>query len=745
MVDFSLRKTKAFQSNNGVNQPKTAKNNPYASLKNNNLNSNNMNVTLPSIAKKDQEKIGKLMQRRMSIHQGDLPKTFQPGSNVPALPKNMMMNNNLNEVPGVVPDAIPNNFSNPDARRNYGAQVSNLRKPGGPGAPVGGPIGAGRSPRVVSKGIDLQDPAVIQLLSDSQFDPEQFISSRLNDSTASDIDKFNNNLTSLNKKISSDIKQVAYQTYEKLLNATKELNSTDSELKILRNALSELSDVTNQMKTSAQNKIQSELEKTNEVTKSNSQQGKRRNRAQDRSSILVLEKMWANEMTSLFKHVEGAQKYIAAIPGRHVIAESGRWYELNAATFKTLQPAHIFLLNDLILVATRKRKTGQRNKGEGVKQIQSLVADQCWPLREVQLIEINPNGDEELFTINIRYNSLSYIYQTDRRDHYQKILSGYKKARDELRDISEAETIKQRQLRDSMTLLSISENGNGSVNGVNGNHNGGGVGTATPNRHSYHNKRNSNVILQDLSTRMHSRSRSMDNSNTLRSLKKIDDMVDESDVAIFHQNFDESLNQLDDIETELSTLKASCNDEETLFFNVINLKISTKKDQVVKSLINLMKSESLSTNEIKSTINSLTRLKMNDVAKTLFLNNRTNHIESLTKKVEESNVVTGLNNIADYIVEITIVKVQNIKSSIQLYKSLFETSSSNLSYLVEWGIEEIKKHVKVLRKSLQNVKLPRSLLQSSILIIHRQVVELKQSGLDVEYLFDEFYRSIDTE
>lgn len=720
MVDFSLRKTKAFKTPNNGDGVK-AKNNPYASLKSDNLSSSNQNVALPSIGKKDQEKIGKLMQRRMSVHQGDPPKIFQPSGNAPALPKDILLNHQLQQN---APSNLKEGVSGAPGRTkiaDYSANVSSLRAPAGTGSST--------------KGIDLQDPAVMQLLSDPNFSPEQFISSRLNDSTASDIDKFNSSLTSLNKKITNDIKVVANQTYGKLLNATKELNSTDTELKFLRNAINELSELTNEMKTTAEKKIQLELDQTNEITKSNSQ-AKRQNRAKDRSSILVLEKMWASEMSSLFKHVEGAQKYIAAIPGRHVIAESGRWYELNAATFKVLQPAHVFLLNDLILIATRRRKTGQRSKGDGVKQIQSLVADQCWPLREVQLIEMRPKDSKELYTINIRYNSLSYIYQTDRLDHYQKILAGYKKARDELRDISEAENIKQRQLRDSMTLLSISENGTNG-NGTNG--------SATPNRHSYHNNRNSNVLLQDLSTRMHSRSRSMDNSNTLRSLKRIDDMVDEADVTIFHQNFDESLNRLDDLDSELSAFKASCNDEEKLFFNIIKLKISTKKDQVVKSLINSMKSESLSTTQIEKIITSLLRLDLGDIAKLLFLNNRTNHIKSLVTKVEESTTLNNASNITEYIVEVSIVRIQNVKSAIQLYKSLFKGNGSNLSYLVEWGVDEIKKHIKLLTATLQNVKLPRSTLQESILVIHRQVIELKNSGLDVEYLFDTFYRSIDTE
>ncbi|CCH45982.1 Exocyst complex component [Wickerhamomyces ciferrii] len=718
MVDFSLRKTKAFKSTQA-----SKGSNPYASLKNNNYDQNHQNVKLPSIAKKDQEKIGKLMQRRMSIHQSQLPNMYQSnenGQSVPALPNN-----------GIIPSRLGGNVINVSEITQGTQGRATTRIPSNPGANIA--VGGGKS---TTKNMDLQDPAVIQLLTDSEFNPQDFIRSRLGDSTASDIDRFNSNLTSLNKRINNDIKIASNQTFDKLSNATKELQKTDLELKFLRNSINELMELTNDMKIQAEKKIQLEFVQTNELTKTNSTKN-RQKRAQDRSSILVLEKMWANEMNSLFKHVEGAQKFIAAIPGRHVITESGRWYELNSATFKTLQPAHIFLLNDLVLIATRRRKNGMKSKDSSSVKIQSLVADQCWPLREVQFIEIpNSHDSKEVYTINIKYNSLSYIYQTDRLDHYNKILSGYKKARNELRDISEAENIKQRQLRDSMTLLSIGGDNKPVTNGNGTN------GSSTPNRHSYHNKRNSNVILQDLSTRMHSRSRSMDNSNTLRSLKKIDDMVDELDVLIFHELFEESLTKLNELEIDLDMQKNQCNNEEILFFNIIKLKINSQKDEIIKKLINLINKpevQSINLIEIESSINLLIKLNLVDIAKILLLNNRSSYINSLISKVEESKT-----QITNYIEEITIIRIQNLKSTIKLFKSLFPQTPSNLSYLVEWGLDEIKSHIRILQKSINGVVLPKTSLQSSILIIHRQVMDLKLAGLDVEYLFDDFYKSIDT-
>jgi hypothetical protein len=667
--------------------------NPYAVLKNGKAPSQ-----LPQLDKKDQAKMGKSMQRRMSVHYTDDANLRGLTGPIPPLPTTL-----LDEQHGSSKSVSTQKSQVPSVATMFNQD----------------------SPQRLPKTKDimnLHDPHVLKMLGDPDFNAEAFITARLADATASDIEKFNVQLSNLNGKVLSDVKASAMQTYERLKGASKELSIATSELKFLRNAINELAEITTQMKESADKTVQLELELQDELTKSNS---KKKSRAKDRSSILVLEKMWASEMNSLFKHVEGAQKYISAIPGRHVIAESGRWYELNAATFKTLQPAHIFLLNDLILIATRKRKVQKQHLET---QQQALVAAQCWPLREVHLSELKPQmSEKQTYAINITYNSLSYIYQTDRLDHYKKITEGYLKARNELRDISEAENIKQKQLRDSMNLLALSENG------------------SSQNGKRYSHSRNSQMILQDLSTRMHSRSRSLDNSNVLRLLKSIDNQVDDIDMKIFHEHHEDAVMSLQDLSSDLSTLKAKCNKDEQMLYNIINMKIASKNDEILKQLIKHMRQTGLSSSQIEKPIIALTRLGQADVAKTLFLHNRSLSFESLMSKVPQERTMDGKLKTSDYIVALSIVKFHNIKTTIELYKRLFVGQYQSQSYLVAWGIDEVQSHIKMLQDTVQNVKFTGAQLKSSILVIHRQVQALKESGLDVEYLLDEFYRSIDTE
>jgi hypothetical protein len=728
--------------------------NPYAVLKQKKPQAASpVDTKLPAINKQDKAKMGRSMKRRMSLTQNiDISKVIQQQQQKeaqPALPVGILdqyqqQDSAAHQYPGMTQNSLQKGLERQKSARSVrslGSQrrpsvSSSIKRANRADISDAPPIPAISKPVYSVKGIDLHDQQVIKLLNDPKFDAESFISSRLSDSTATDIERFSSNLSTLNKKIGNDMRSTALKTYDRLVNSSKELESTESELKILRNVIAELLEVSNAMRESAERRVQLELEETSELTKTNSTNGsKATKRRVDRSSVLMLEKIWTNEMNSLFKHVESAQKFISPIPGRHIIAECGRWYELNAATFKTLQPAHIFLLNDLILIATRRRKNALiKNPQKDLKSNSGLIAEQCWPLRDVTLTEIRTNhqGGENSYAIKITYNSLTYIYQTDIFDHYQSILKGYKKARDELRDILDAENIKQKQLRDSLNLLSLTDSSSSK---------------AQQQKQGGGSARNSQILLQDLSTRMHTRSRSTDNSSTLKTLKQIDENLNDVDILIFHENFDDAIEKLNEFEVDLSVYKDRCNEEEATFFNVISMKITLKKEELLKKLINLLNSNTISSNfsAIERIVRSLNNLNQTTIAQILFLNNRSHYLNLLISKIQETKNLQKLPKITTYLIERSIVVFQSLKNSIILYKKLFQVEkSSNLAYLIQWGTKQVMDHLSFLQNKINNLRLSKDDMENLILILHRQSNQLKDVGLNVEYALDEFYKSIDS-
>lgn len=176
----------------------------------------------------------------------------------------------------------------------------------------------------------------------------------------------------------------------------------------------------------------------------------------NRSSVANLEAMWNVQLHALWKNVEGSQKFLPAIPGRHVVYETGYWMELDAATWKSKRPAHIFLLNDHLLVATKRKK--QRVHPDALvigdaaqKSSTNLIADRCWPLQEIDMIDIAASGgslnlanekSEMSNAISIRHGHESFTYRFDKPSPTEKasLLQAFKRAADELRRALRADT-----------------------------------------------------------------------------------------------------------------------------------------------------------------------------------------------------------------------------------------------------------------------------------------------------------------
>lgn len=171
--------------------------------------------------------------------------------------------------------------------------------------------------------------------------------------------------------------------------------------------------------------------------------GTRARKQANRSSVANLEAMWNVQLQALWKNVEGSQKFLPAIPGRHVVHESGYWVELDAATWKARRPAHIFLLNDHLLIATKKKKRIDPNALVDENTVQKpstkLIADRCWPLQDIDMIDIMSNSANERSemsnAISVRHGHESFTYRFDKSSSMDKanLLMAFRRAGDELR------------------------------------------------------------------------------------------------------------------------------------------------------------------------------------------------------------------------------------------------------------------------------------------------------------------------
>lgn len=247
-----------------------------------------------------------------------------------------------------------------------------------------------------------------------------------------DIKEYQTELNTIRNRTSTDLQQNVYQNRNQFIKISQEAEKLKAEMRALRSLMSDLTTT---------------LGQTSNVLGIDSDRNAAARKFANRSSVANLEALWTTHLQELWRRVEGSQKFLPASPGRHVIHESGKWVELNPATWKPRRRVHLILLNDHLLVASEKKHIDNsasstvepENPGKHTASTSwQLVADRCWPLQDMDVVDIaskaatgrgmsrlgNPN------TITVRCDSESFTYASTEDDASEKnaFLARYRKA-----------------------------------------------------------------------------------------------------------------------------------------------------------------------------------------------------------------------------------------------------------------------------------------------------------------------------
>lgn len=275
------------------------------------------------------------------------------------------------------------------------------------------------------------------------------VSQLLADASEDDIRRFQDDLRKVKNRTSTDLQHNVYQNRTQFIKISKEAEKLKSEMRTLRQLMSELTTTVGQ---------------TTSAASVNGDAISAR-KAANRSSVANLEALWNSHLQELWKRVEGSQKYLPAIPGRHIVWESSRWVELNAATWKARRRVHLILLNDHLLVAAEKKSRtdvpGQSSR-EKKSSGKEWVAVRCWPLQDVQMADLSsrakPGGQEgkgASNAVNIRVGSESFTFAVYQGDASEKatLISTFRKALEDLRKSTEAETEERGRAQDAVNYF----------------------------------------------------------------------------------------------------------------------------------------------------------------------------------------------------------------------------------------------------------------------------------------------------
>ncbi|SGZ55318.1 CIC11C00000005675 [Sungouiella intermedia] len=634
-----------------------------------------------------------------------------------------------------------------------------------------------------------------QLREKKEEDIVDIIKTELHDKDATAIDDFYKSLVGQKQTLDRDIKDKINQNQRNILQLTDNLQITQEELMLLRVQTKELYGILAEFTDAAERRIELEEKEAKNVvgasgatSSGSSLQLRLPKKKRDRLSVMVLQKMWVLELQLLYKHVDGAQKFVQPIPGRHIVGESGRWHEINIGTWKPTKPIHLFLLNDAVLVATRKLAQDGNSK--------RLQAVYCWPLLQVNISEIQPPAqankgrDDKMYVINVRSNSMSYVYQTDRYDHFMRVMNAYTKGKTEIMQkerLIEEETSKpsshemghhrnasagsladeytdKRQLRDSLR-------------------NSGLMGLPLPSTEDVTRRPNSqrqsaDILLKDISARVHQRNRSHDFAKIERSgsrsdnlparlfsdLKTCEDKLDEVDVHLAHNEYMSAVGLLNHIDTKvaevverISLTKGDNNakDELRLLVDVVKIKINARRVKVKQGLQFVMHHSiaGLLAQNIGEIIEYYLSFGKLDEGITVFLDAMSNHLSQTVGKFISNDHGSTRVDIVNYLANLTIVYVLIVKRAVTIHKTCIEpimkrdSGSTDSSGFVTWSVSQISQLVESIERHASGTLLVKNsnewqvkdpkYYKELVSVIEPQLAQLKREGLNVDYLFDD--------
>ncbi|KAG5733742.1 Exocyst complex component EXO84, partial [Termitomyces sp. T112] len=114
---------------------------------------------------------------------------------------------------------------------------------------------------------------------------------------------------------------------------------------------------------------------------------------------------------------------------------------LNAATYKAVGRVRFVILDDLVLVARRRRrKTGAGDASGSTVNEGKLVAERCWPLSEMLVLDTK-DSPRMTNVFKIRHGKETHVYRTENAQDKKSLLS-------QLRHVAEELATKKRKERE---------------------------------------------------------------------------------------------------------------------------------------------------------------------------------------------------------------------------------------------------------------------------------------------------------
>ena len=489
-------------------------------------------------------------------------------------------------------------------------------------------------------------------------------------STASerDIQDYQNSLRRVKNRTSTDLQQNVYQNRTQFIKISKEAEKLKSEIDVLRGLMSDLTGALGQS-----SNVSNHVNVTMSPLSGESPSKKKSNR----SSIANLESMWNVQLQALWKNVERSQKFLPAIPGRHIVMETGQWVELDSATWKAKRPVHIVLLNDHLLVASVKRKrTDPNDPNQKGPAPTKLVAEECWPLEDIDLADLGANlaatgasaiaDERDIGTaLNVRSGGKSFTYRHQRRDVAAKteLLLTFRKTLEELRKTNRAETEKSSSPNEPLTYFASRD-------------------PALAKKPEIMDKVTAPRVQPEILVEVDGKQ---------QNLRWVEGQIDDLDIDIALQRFERATEKVERLRKLAKGLKGNSIAQE-----LILAKVNERAAKLAATLTRALVDTPSFLEATKTNMAFLTRLGFEDRAREVYLNART---DTLAKRARQCVFEGDLHR---YIFQISYVYFAIIRKTVLIYQACF--APLMMSACIKWATGHLETFNALLIRQLSSVE-----------------------------------------
>ncbi|CAK7211381.1 exocyst complex component exo84, partial [Sporothrix eucalyptigena] len=648
-------------------------------------------IPRPSLPAQSGGKTSDYIKRRYSARFNDMPKNeFAPP--VPSLPS----------------------FDRYESGRRPGA--------GGASLPIRGAEDRGGRGGSGGGGASAPIPVDVKALRDPKLIPDQYVASMLSDASEEDIIRYEEALRDLKGRAAADLQQNIYQNRTQFIKISKEAEKLKGEMRSLRNLMADLKANTTALRSASSTSM------SNQNAGSGSGGDGRGgadasglgavgfstglSKRDKRSSVADRTALWNSQMQALYKNVEGSQRFLPMALGRHVVQNAGQWIELDNATYKSRRAMQIFLLNDHLLVASRKKRKADGPGGGGGPMLK-LVADRCWPLLDIEVIDMAGSGESvtspsfgssgggsggggrSKLTDAIMVRGVgqeTVIYRTEKADDAEKsaLLLNIRKVVEDLRRGIQSEMEANNKAKETINYFASRDPG-------------------------LLQKTDLLETLSDIKDML------IEVDGKQQNLRWVESQMDELDIDIALQQFEPSVARVEKMQGLARGLKNNA-----VAQDFIEFKVEERSARLAALIIRELIDTHNEQRKMRRNVSWLTRLGFEDRAREAYLEARSSMIQKRSRQC----IFQG--DLHLYIWELSFVYFSIIRNTVSCFQSCFPPAM--MSACVKWAKEEVEAFNRILARQLSSTDRGGEAWRKCMDQAHEHARMLSDVGLDFRNL-----------